>query len=70
MHIDFGFILGKEPKNKTFPPPIKISKEMILAMGGYEDQNYLIFKTKCIEAFLYLRKYWKRFVNVFLLMQD
>ncbi len=27
MHIDFGFILGKDPK--PFPPPIKLCKEMV-----------------------------------------
>lgn len=30
MHIDFGFILGKDPK--PFPPPIKLCKEMYDAM--------------------------------------
>ena len=27
FHIDFGFILGKDPK--PFPPPMKLSKEMV-----------------------------------------
>lgn len=26
FHIDFGFILGRDPK--PYPPPIKLSKEM------------------------------------------
>ena len=32
MHIDFGFILGKDPK--PYPPPIKLCKEMVEGMGG------------------------------------
>ena len=32
LHIDFGFILGRDPK--PYPPPIKIRMDMIEAMGG------------------------------------
>lgn len=32
LHIDFGFILGKDPK--PYPPPIKLCKEMVEGMGG------------------------------------
>ena len=34
LHIDFGFILGRDPK--PYPPPIKIRKDMIDAMGGID----------------------------------
>lgn len=34
FHVDFGFILGKDPK--PFPPPMKLCKEMVEAMGGAE----------------------------------
>lgn len=34
FHIDFGFILGRDPK--PFPPPMKLCKEMVEAMGGAE----------------------------------
>ena len=34
FHIDFGFILGLDPK--PLPPPMKLTKEMVRAMGGAE----------------------------------
>ena len=32
FHIDFGYMLGRDPK--PFPPPMKLCKEMVEAMGG------------------------------------
>ena len=46
FHIDFGFILGRDPK--PYPPPIKIRKEMIEAMGGTESENFKVFKSKSL----------------------
>jgi phosphatidylinositol 3-kinase len=66
FHIDFGFILGKDPKPK--PPPMKLCKEMVEAMGGENSQGYNTFKTKCVEVFLQLRKHCKLIVNLFYLM--
>jgi phosphatidylinositol 3-kinase len=68
LHIDFGFILGRDPK--PYPPPIKIRKDMIDAMGGIEHDNFKIFKAKCLEAFLYLRKHSKVVYNMVFLMLD
>ncbi len=33
FHVDFGFILGRDPK--PLPPPMKLTTEMINAMGGF-----------------------------------
>ena len=38
FHIDFGYILGADPK--PFPPPMKLCKEMIEAMGGQGSEYY------------------------------
>ncbi|XP_020099908.1 phosphatidylinositol 3-kinase, root isoform isoform X2 [Ananas comosus] len=35
FHVDFAFILGRDPK--PFPPPMKLCKEMVEAMGGAES---------------------------------
>lgn len=37
FHIDFGYILGNDPK--PFPPPMKLCREMIEAMGGQVGVN-------------------------------
>ncbi|GKD64075.1 phosphatidylinositol 3-kinase, root isoform, partial [Tanacetum coccineum] len=34
FHVDFGHNLGRDPK--SFPPPMKLCKEMQEAMGGAE----------------------------------
>jgi len=66
FHIDFGFILGNDPK--PFAPPFKLSPEMVDAMGGYKSQNYEKFKTFCCEAFNILRKNANLIINLFHLM--
>ena len=50
FHVDFGFILGRDPK--PFPPPMKLCKEMVEAMGGAErySSHWMIhfrFKSGC-----------------------
>lgn len=54
FHIDFGFIFGRDPK--LFPPPMKLCREMVEAMGGLEGAGYGRFATLACEAFLILRK--------------
>jgi phosphatidylinositol 3-kinase len=56
-HLDFGFILGNNPKSKSYwVPPIRINKPMVLGMGGLKSPNYERFKSMTIDAFLYLRE--------------
>ncbi|OWM76069.1 phosphatidylinositol 3-kinase, root isoform [Punica granatum] len=66
FHVDFGFILGRDPK--PFPPPMKLCKEMVEAMGGMESQYYTRFKTYCCEAYNILRKSSNLILNLFYLM--
>jgi phosphatidylinositol 3-kinase len=42
FHIDFGYILGRDPK--PMPPPMKLSKEMIEAFGGMTSDHYQQFR--------------------------
>ncbi|CAA3031722.1 Phosphatidylinositol 3-kinase, root isoform [Olea europaea subsp. europaea] len=66
FHVDFGFILGRDPK--PFPPPMKLCKEMVEAMGGAESQYYTRFKSYCCEAYNILRKSSNLVLNLFHLM--
>ena len=68
FHIDFGYILGKDPK--PYPPPIKLSKEMVDCMGGRDSQRFEEFKQKCVNAYWVLRDNAKVIVNMFYLMID
>ena len=40
FHIDFGYILGRDPK--PMPPPMKLSKEMIEAFGGMQSDHFQV----------------------------
>lgn len=66
FHVDFGFILGRDPKH--FPPPMKLCKEMVEAMGGAESPYYTRFKSYCCEAYNIIRKSSNLILNLFYLM--
>ena len=68
FHIDFGYILGRDPK--PFPPPMKLSKEMVEGMGGTTSEYYQQFRKLCFTAFLHLRRYANLFLNLFSLLVD
>ena len=55
FHIDFGFILGADPK--PLAPEIRITDDMVDAMGGYESRHYAKFKELCARSFLCLRRH-------------
>lgn len=42
FHIDFGYILGRDPK--PYPPPMKLTKDMIEAMGGPNSEETRRFR--------------------------
>ena len=68
FHIDFGYILGRDPK--PAPPPIKLCQEMVDVMGGKGSQRYEQFKQKCVNAYWVLRENARVIVNMFYLMID
>jgi phosphatidylinositol 3-kinase len=68
FHADFGFILGRDPK--PFAPAMKLSKEMVDAMGGPQSEYYKQFKQYCFLAYSALRKSSNLILNLFSLMVD
>eukprot|EP00744_Colponema_vietnamica_P014813 GILI01020735.1.p1 GENE.GILI01020735.1~~GILI01020735.1.p1 ORF type:complete len:944 (-),score=225.07 GILI01020735.1:99-2801(-) len=68
LHIDFGFIFGRDPK--PFPPPMKINKEMVLAIGGPQSEGYTAFKSYCCTAYNTLRKHSHLLLHLLVLMLD
>ncbi|KAJ1647047.1 Phosphatidylinositol (PI) 3-kinase [Coemansia asiatica] len=66
FHVDYGYILGRDPK--PFPPPMKLCKEMVEAMGGMDSLLYQRFKSHCFVAFSILRKSSNLILNLFSLM--
>ncbi|XP_005106443.1 phosphatidylinositol 3-kinase catalytic subunit type 3 [Aplysia californica] len=68
FHIDFGFILGRDPK--IMAPPMKLNKQMVEAMGGNDSEHFQRFKVFTYTAFLALRRSANLFLNLFSLMVD
>lgn len=68
FHIDFGYILGRDPK--PLPPPMKLSKEMVEGMGGAQSEHYHEFRKLCYTAFHQLRRHANLILNLFSLMVD
>eukprot|EP00960_Hanusia_phi_P040500 754489-Hanusia_phi.AAC.2 len=68
FHIDFEYILGHDPK--PFAPPMKLSEQMVMAMGGRSSRRYLEFQKVCCKAYLILRKHARTFLNLLDLSRD
>ncbi|CBN77334.1 putative phosphatidylinositol 3-kinase [Ectocarpus siliculosus] len=66
FHIDFGYLFGKDPK--LMPPPFRLTKEMVEAMGGTEAPHYTVFKSLCCQAYRHLRKSAHQYLNLLSLM--
>ncbi|EYC37933.1 hypothetical protein Y032_0756g2089 [Ancylostoma ceylanicum] len=68
FHVDFGFILGRDPK--PLPPPMKLTSEMLQAMGGIKSDHFRHFCMHCDSAYRILRRHANVILNLFSLMLD
>ena len=67
FHIDFGYILGRDPK--PFPPPMKLNKEMVSVSPFYQTLPFIKVrnkgKKKCPQSKNFLFKNLNVFVTNF-----
>uniref|UniRef100_A0A7E4UXK9 Phosphatidylinositol 3-kinase catalytic subunit type 3 n=2 Tax=Panagrellus redivivus TaxID=6233 RepID=A0A7E4UXK9_PANRE len=68
FHIDFGYILGNDPK--PFQAPMRITPQMVNAMGGFEGRHFKTFRELFRNIFLNLHGHAKLLSNLFGLMLD
>ena len=68
FHVDFGYILGRDPK--PFPPPMKLCREMVEGMGGAGSVYYRSFVSKCTQAFLIMRRHANLLISLLYLAAD
>ena len=68
FHIDFGFILGRDPK--PFPAKVRLVAQMFDAMGGVDSKGYRDFLVFSAQAFNIFRKNASLILNMLNLMAD
>lgn len=71
LHIDFGYILGRDPK--PMAPLMKLSREMVEGMGGSAnpaESQFDAFRQYCFTAYTTLRRSSSLILNLFALMRD
>lgn len=66
IHVDFGYILGNDPK--PFPPPMKVTREMVEVLGGPQSPGYVAFKSYCCSAYHILREHASLWLTMLLMM--
>ena len=69
FHIDFGFILGEDPK-KSIAPSMRITDDMVETLGGENSIYYSEFQKLCNLIYNCLRRYYNLFMNMLLLLQE
>ena len=65
LHVDFGYSFGNDPK--PFPPPMKLTKEMVEGMGGVKSAEYKAFLSLCLQV---RWRAWLNFVELVMLQYD
>ena len=63
FHIDFGFILGQDPKYSN-NRLIRVTPEIVNVIGGYGTEDYEYFKQTCVKIYKKLRLHVNLFANL------
>ncbi|KAB7494563.1 Phosphatidylinositol 3-kinase catalytic subunit type 3 [Armadillidium nasatum] len=67
FHIDFGYILGRDPK--PLPPPMKLTNEMVEVMNGHNSEKFIEFLSLCNSTYIQLRRHSSVVLSLFSLME-
>jgi hypothetical protein len=63
FHIDFGYILGQDPKYSN-NRLIRVTPEIVNVIGGYQSKDYEYFKKYCVKIYNRLRLHVNLFSNL------
>lgn len=69
FHIDYSYILGYDAKPIT-TPRMRITNEMVDALGGPNSKYYDMFKATCNITYNCLRRHIPLFINMLSLLVD
>ncbi|CAK9002937.1 Phosphatidylinositol 3-kinase catalytic subunit type 3 (PI3-kinase type 3) (PI3K type 3) (PtdIns-3-kinase type 3) (Phosphoinositide-3-kinase class 3) [Durusdinium trenchii] len=69
FHIDFGYILGNDPRSWAVHP-IRLTRDMIDTMGGRGSKGFDKFVSHCCQAYRVLRSNSGLILNLLYLMKD
>ena len=57
FHIDFGYVMGDDPKKTLIgSPAMRLTSDMVEALGGLESEYYQRFQHLCTGIFNFLRR--------------
>lgn len=68
FHIDYGFILGFDPRPMS--PHMRITQGIVDAMGGVNSEDFILFKTYCIRIFNCLRRHTHLFMTMLSILTE
>ena len=59
FHIDFGYVLGDDPKKSLIgSPSMRLTNDMVEALGGLESDCYHRFERLCTDIYNFLRQHY------------
>ena len=68
FHIDYGYILGCDPKYTS--QNIRITPDILDAMGGSNGPDYEYFKKLCTQIYNCLRRHVSLFMNLLIMLTE
>ncbi|KAF4748734.1 Phosphatidylinositol 4-kinase beta, partial [Perkinsus olseni] len=55
-HVDFGFFLTNSPGNVAFEPSLKLTEELVEALGGENSRRFGVFREMVVRGCIALRR--------------